>query len=120
MMIAESTKLTIDLATIGAAVAGLGLMFWRTLRYNSGGDPGGRRECQSLRTIEVKVDELLDMHRKTDSEGRPTWWFPQGMIARLEKAIEAIRKNSETQERLTDAVKRLCDHVARNNRGGSK
>lgn len=102
-----------DTTTLGAALAGLLVAATAFLRreIRRNGDGNGLR--QRIDSMAWKIEELHRMHDVRDNSGRPVWYVPPGFDERLNKLLEAVETNARATDKLVDAVKRLCDHVAK-------
>lgn len=74
-----------------------------------------RRKPASPSIDEIKglVEEIYDVNKKTDTDGRPLVYFPQAINETQKEIVQMLWKVSESQERISESQKHIFDSQLR-------
>lgn len=64
------------------------------------------------RAQDRKIDELYDMHKQTNIDGRPVWWFPPQMLELAKEQLDELREIANTQKEAAIIMKSITRDLA--------
>lgn len=59
-----------------------------------------------------KIDDLCDMHKQKDADGRPVWWFPPRMLELSQQQLDELRDISSTQKEAAMIMQSIVKDLA--------